>query len=185
MSLTAKERFSELIARIPAHLPPIHEFQWIDPATVPFSADVRKMCEDNRCGMYGKCWTCPPGVGDWELLRDKYRAFHEAFIFTTCHALEDSFDFEGMQAAGEAHKHLDEWFSAQLEAYAGQYAHLGAGACTICKKCAYPDAPCRFPEKARQSMEACGIDVVTLSRQCGIKYINGADTVTYFSMLLF
>lgn len=185
MSLTAKERFSELIARIPAHLPPIHEFQWIDPATVPFSADVRKMCEDNRCGMYGKCWTCPPSVGDWEVLRDKYRAFKEAYVFTTCHALEDSFDFEGMQAAGEAHKQLDEWLSAQLELYAGQYAHLGAGACTMCKKCTYPDAPCRFPQKARQSMEACGVDVVTLSRQCGIKYINGADTVTYFSMLLF
>ncbi len=34
-------------------------------------------------------------------------------------------------------------------------------------------------------MEAAGINVVHLSRDCGIKYINGADTVTYFSLLLF
>ena len=31
--------------------------------------------------------------------------------------------------------------------------------CGICKTCTYPDAPCRFPDRARRSMEACGIDV--------------------------
>lgn len=185
MAATAKEQFSALIAALPDSVPQIHESAWIDPAEIPFSADVRKMCEDNRCGMYGKCWTCPPGVGHWEDLRDKYRAYKEAYVFTTCHALEDSFDFEGMQDAAEAHKQLDELIAEALRPFAGQYAHLGAGACKICAVCAYPDAPCRFPEKARQSMEACGINVVDLSRQCGIKYINGADTVTYFSLLLF
>ena len=33
-------------------------------------------------------------------------------------------------------------------------------------------------------MEACGIDVVSLSRTAGIRYNNGPDTVTYFSLLL-
>lgn len=185
MAATAKERLNELLTALPDSVPHIHESAWIDPASVPFTEEVRKMCEANRCGMYGKCWTCPPGVGHWEDLRDRYRAYKEAYVFTTCHALEDSFDFEGMQEAAAAHKRLDALIAEELRPFTGQFVHLGVGACTICKTCTYPDAPCRFPDKARQSMEACGIDVVNLSRQCGIKYINGADTVTYFSMLLF
>ena len=31
---------------------------------------------------------------------------------------------------------------------------IGAGCCTKCKTCTYPDAPCRFPEQAFSSMEA-------------------------------
>ncbi len=182
---TAKEQFLELISALPDRVPHIHESAWVAPMQIPFSEEVRKMCEVNRCGKYGTCWTCPPAVGPWDVLRDKYRAYREAFVFTTCHELEDSFDIEGMQEAAEAHKRLDALIAESLSAYAGQYAHLSAGGCTVCEKCTYPDAPCRFPEKTRQSMEACGIDVVTLSREVGIKYINGADTVTYFSMLLF
>ncbi len=185
MTSTAKEQFMKLISALPDTLPQIHEAAWVDPETIPFSEEVRKMCEVNRCGKYGTCWTCPPAVGPWDELRDKYRTYREAYVFTTCHALEDSFDFEGMQEAAAAHKRLDVLIAETLSEFRGQYAHLGAGGCTICEKCTYPDASCRFPERTRQSMEACGIDVVTLSRTCGIKYINGADTVTYFSMLLF
>ena len=185
MASTAKEQFLQLLSALPDSVVHIHESAWIDPKTVPFSAEVRHMCEVNRCGKYGTCWTCPPGVGDWEVLRDRYQAYSEAFVFTTCHALEDSFDIEGMQEAKEAHRRLDDLIALTLGDFCGQYVLLGAGGCTICEKCTYPDAPCRFPERTYQPMEACGINVVELSRQCGIKYINGADTVTYFSMLLF
>lgn len=185
MNEAFKTTLEALLASLPEGVCHIHESACLLPRDIPFSAEVRKMCEANRCGMYGKCWTCPPGVGNWEELRDRYSAYETAFVFSTCHALEDSFDIEGMQAAGAAHKHLDEVIAAGMRGFAGQYVHLGAGGCTICKVCTYPDAPCRFPERARQSMEACGIDVVTLSRQVGIRYINGADTVTYFSLLLF
>ena len=87
MANTAKEQFTALLSSLPDSVPQIHESAWVNPADIPFSADVRKMCEDNRCGMYGKCWTCPPGVGDWEVLRDKYQAYKEAYVFTSCHAL--------------------------------------------------------------------------------------------------
>lgn len=34
---------------------------------------------------------------------------------------------------------------------------FGAGPCSLCKQCS--ETGCKFPEKARPSMEACGIDV--------------------------
>jgi predicted metal-binding protein len=63
---------------------------------------------------------------------------------------------------------------------------LGAGACFICKKCTYRDGkPCRFPEKAFPSVEACGIDVMSLSKSAGVKYNNGENTVTYIGVILY
>lgn len=167
----------------PSSLPyPIWESAFLSPSEIPFSEEVRKACEANYCGRYGKCWTCPPGAGDWQKLRDMFRSYEHAFVYTTKHELEDSFDVEGMDEGRKRHEELDEAILARIES---DETHLlaGAGSCSICAKCTYPDAPCRFPEKARRSMEACGMDVVHLAAKCGIHYINGTDTVTYFSVL--
>ncbi len=163
----------------------VHELAWTQPQEIPFSEGVRGMCAANRCGMYGKSWACPPGVGDWQLLRDECYAHSLALIFTTKHVLEDDFDIEGMQQAAQDHKQFNRTLSDLLEANGISCLIYGAGGCTLCAACTYPDAPCRYPSRAHRSMEACGIDVGALARQCGLKYNNGPLTVTYFSMLLF
>ena len=168
-----------------ASLPcPVHELAWTDPKSIPFSGDVRGMCAANRCGMYGKSWACPPGVGEWEALRDECYSHAHALIFTTMHVLEDDFDIEGMQQAAQDHKQFNRALADLLDADNIPYLLYGAGGCTLCATCTYPDAPCRFPTRAHRSMEACGIDVGALARHCGIKYNNGRLTVTYFSMLV-
>lgn len=161
----------------------VREYAWISPKDIPFSADVRADCERNFCGRYGKCWTCPPGCGDWESLRDMFRGYENAFVFTTCSPLEDSFDIEGMAEGRRLHADADDALAELLKG--DDFRLAGAGSCNICKKCTYPDSPCRFPDRARSSMEACGMDVVTLSKIAGINYINGQNTVTYFSAVFF
>ena len=180
--MSIQEKITALL-NDPSLLPyPIWEHAMISPKDITFSENVRKACEVNYCGRYGKCWTCPPGAGDWQVLRDHFREYEHAFVFTTKYDLEDSFDVEGMDEARVQHEAVDKAILALLE---GEEPHelAGAGSCKICEKCTYPDAPCRFPDKARRSMEACGMDVVSLSKDCGIHYINGADTVTYFSII--
>ena len=174
-----------LLSDLPNTVCPIHESKWILPQEIPFSAEVRGMCEANRCGRYGTSWSCPPGCGDWEALREEFYAYKAAFVFTTCHALEDSFDIEGMEAAAQAHQNLDDALAEVLSHSDLRYIHLGMGACNICKTCTYPQAPCRHPKQMRRPPEACGIDVCAMSKSIGIRYINGPDTVTYFSILLF
>jgi predicted metal-binding protein len=163
----------------------VHELAWVSPRDIPFSEGVRGMCAANRCGVYGKSWACPPGVGDWETLRDECYSYARILVYTTKHVLEDDFDIEGMQQAAQNHKQFDRTLSDLLEAHGIAYHLYGAGTCALCPSCTYPDAPCRFPTRAHHSMEACGIDVGALARLCGIKYNNGALTVTYFSMLAF
>ncbi len=44
---------------------------------------------------------------------------------------------------------------------------FGAGPCTVCKECP-EDGHCRFPEKARPSLEACGVDVYETAQKAGL-----------------
>ena len=111
--------------------------------------------------------------------------YSHAFVYTTCHELEDSFYFEGMTSASKAHSELDDAFLDYLSENIDEPHELaGAGGCSLCgDACTYPDAPCRHPDRARHSMEACGMEVTTLAKDCGIHYMNGENTVTYFSIL--
>ncbi|MDR2767393.1 MAG: DUF2284 domain-containing protein [Treponema sp.] len=164
-----------------------HEWGFIPVTELVFSPELLKSCESNVCGHYNSSWTCPPAAGALEEQRAKILAYKNAFIFTTKYDLEDSFDYEGMTRAREIHTVL----TLEIrEKAGGKFPVYGAGSCPCCKlyagggTCAFPD-PCRFPEKAISSIEAAGINVTDLSRSAGVKYNNGANTVTYFSMVLF
>ena len=50
-----------------------------------------------------------------------------------------------------------------LDGYYKAFA-MGAGPCTLCAKCA---KSCRYAERARPAMEACGIDVYSTVRANG------------------
>ena len=178
---------AELLARAlndPDALPcPIHESADVPTERVVFSPDVRAACERNLCGRYGTCWVCPPGVGALEELRERYRRYAHAFVYTTKHQLEDSFDLEGMGEGKRRHEALDRFLFRELTGAGADFRLAGTGGCSLCPSCTYPDAPCRHPDLAlpMPSLEALGVDVVALSRACGIRYNNGPDTVTYFS----
>lgn len=147
----------------------------------------RDLCEANACGMYGKCYMCPPDIGDIEVLMAKLRDYRSALVYQTVTALEDSFDFEGMtEARMEANRIALKLRSVFDEVGIKNVLHLSAGACGICETCAKRTGePCRCPEFAMASLEAYGINVNELAKSAGMKYINGQDTVTYFGAVLF
>lgn len=163
----------------------LNEYKYFSPSVFVFSDEVRKMCEANRCGKYNTNWQCPSGVGEISVLKAEILSYKNAFVFSTCEKLEDSFDFEGMTAAMLKHKEITRKISQLFKDKYGDVSILAAGGCTICEKCSYPNAPCRFPEKALHSVESCGINVVQLTGDLGMKYINGENTVTYFSVILY
>ncbi|MDR1506408.1 MAG: DUF2284 domain-containing protein [Treponema sp.] len=164
-----------------------YEWGFISTAELVFSPELYKTCSTNVCGHYNTTWTCPPASGALEEQRAKILSYKNAFIFTTKYRLEDSFDWEGMTLARETHTALTVEIREKL---GGTFPVYGAGSCPCCKlyaggeSCAFPD-PCRFPDKKISSIEAAGINVTDLSRSAGVKYNNGANTVTYFSMVLF
>lgn len=147
----------------------------------------RGACESNQCGMYGRCWTCPPHVGDVDVLIERLYQYQFCLLYQTISPLEDSYDFEGMQAAGDLHAQKGRALFRHLSPALGENVlHLGAGGCRFCKRCAkQDDLPCRAPSEALSSLEAYGIDVYQTVAKTSLKYINGQNTVTYFGAILF
>ncbi len=156
----------------------------VDADTIQLLKDVRKMCEVNSCTAYGTRWTCPPGCGTLEECEERIRKYHHGVLVQTTGELEDEFDGEGMMETEERHKeHFLRMHDALVKIYPDMLS-LGAGTCTICRKCTYPDAPCRFPDKRFSSMEAYGMLVTQVCQDNGVDYYYGPGTITYTSCFL-
>ena len=153
----------------------------LDPKTIELKEEVRQMCQS--CGRYGKCWSCPPGCGTLEDCRVRVGAYQQGILVQTVGQLEDEFDGEAMMETQELHKTC---FSALCEKLDSADAlRLGAGSCTICKTCTYPNDPCRFPKKMVSSMESYGMVVAETCKANDLPYYYGKNTIAYTSCVLF
>ena len=155
--------------------------------SIVLNPDFRGMCEANQCGMYGRCYMCPPDVGPVDMLMSRIRKYEKGLLYQIISPLEDSFDLEGMV---EAKKRLTGVSQRILDAFrpepAGSTLHLAGGACGLCEKCGKETGePCRHPDRALASVESYGVDVYNTARNAGLKYTNGANTVTYFGLVLY
>ena len=156
----------------------------LDPATIELRKEVRAMCASGKCRMYGRSWSCPPACGTLEELRARISGYREGILVQTVGQLEDSMDGEGMMEAEAQHKaHFSDMHDLLLQDYPDLLA-IGAGTCTRCKTCSYPDAPCRFPERMTSSMEALGMLVLDVCKANGLTYYYGPNTIAYTSCFL-
>lgn len=144
--------------------------------------EVRELCKQNACGQYGKNWACPPAVPSLDELKQRFEPFDSFLVIWEVYPLKSGFDWKGMMEGAAL---FTQSLSAMKEAldetvFRNDYLILGAGACGLCKTCTYGEGkPCRRPDDAIVSLEACGIDVMALMKDHGMKYYNGPNTVTY------
>jgi len=152
---------------------------------ITFDPAFRDMCAANSCGKYGKCYMCPPDVGDINDLINEAKSYKDAFVFQYIAALEDSFDIEGMHEAKERFRAISFVLRDAISEHKDHALLLGAGGCGVCEECNKPKGlPCKAPDLATPSLEAYGVHVSKLAPLAGMKYINGPDTVTYFGAVL-
>ena len=160
----------------------------VDATKIKFNEDFRKLCEQNSCGSYNKNWMCPPAVGPFNDLKERALGFKQGLLLQTVHPIATSLDWKGMLAGGVNHTKI---FRKILDCMENNYNFkeilpLNAGPCTYCTKCAYlVGEKCKFPDKAVSSVEANGVDVMSLVKDSGIPYNNGKNTVSYVALILF
>ena len=107
------------------------------------------------CPHYGKTLTCPPYSPKPQQTRELLKGYK--------HALLLKYD-----SSQDPNKLL---FEIEREVFLrGQYSALGLGAgrCRLCETCNPEIGSCVHPEKARPSMEACGIDVFATTRNANL-----------------
>ncbi len=155
-------------------------------SSIEFSVEFKDLCASNSCGKYGSNWMCPPGSGRLEDQIEKVRPYRQGVVIQNIGVLEDSFDFEGMENALARHDAIFRKIRDRvLREHPGEpILFLGAGACSICPECTYPDQPCLFPDLAIPPVESYGIDVYKVLASADLKYNNGPNTVSYVGLIL-
>lgn len=112
---------------------------------------VRMKCRFG-CDGYGQCLTCPPHSPAPEETRRMLREYARALLVRG----DQYTDIRKIVSALERDIFLDGYYKA---------FGMGAGPCELCEECAADS--CRHAEKARPSLEACGIDVYATVRANG------------------
>ncbi|MGI6216958.1 MAG: DUF2284 domain-containing protein [Coriobacteriales bacterium] len=155
-----------------------------DASNLKVRGEVRNMCEANTCGFYKKSWMCPPACGDIEEFQKIFDRMTTCYVFQSFIELEDEFDFESMMELGDIHKkRLNKLAKIMADEYPDALV-LGAGGCSICDECTYPDEPCRFPKIATTAMEAAGLVVSDVCKAANMDYNHGPGTMAYVSCVL-
>ena len=157
----------------------------MDPQKLKFLDAVRDMCTVNKCGQYDKKWVCPPGCGSIDEMASRYHHFQDGIIFQTVWNMEDEFDIDAMYGVAESHKKATGRLLVMLSEIDEEIVPFGNDGCGFCEECTYPDAPCRFPDRAFPSLEACGLLVSDVCKDNGVPYYYGRNTVALTGAFLF
>ena len=153
-------------------------------SNLKFHRSIRKMCEDNVCRNYSTTWACPPAVGTLEECMQRCSQYAHMVIFNQVFSLKNSYDFEGMKQALLNFKATVDIFYDSIHGKTEDLLILSNESCVRCRRCTYPDEPCRFQDRLFHSIEGYGFIVSDLAKEAGIKYTNGPNTVTYFGAIL-
>ncbi len=155
-----------------------------DPAILCPRADVREMCASDRCGSYGKNWTCPPYCGTISQCRESMHRHRHGILLQTVGQLQKEIDSRGFRETEQRHLQTFSRFCEAIRRHYPGALCLGSGGCRICRVCAWPEA-CRFPEQAVSSMEGYGLFVTQVCRDAGLPYHHGEKTITYTACVLY
>ena len=156
----------------------------LDAAVLKPLTEVRDMCSADRCRSYGKNWSCPPACGSIEHAARRISQYRRGLIVQTTGELEDEFDLQAIAAIEARHKKAFLNLARQARLLYPGCLPLSSGACSLCRKCTYPDRPCRFPGKRLSSMEAYGLLVSDVCQKSELPYYYGPKTITFTACIL-
>ncbi|MCJ7729906.1 MAG: DUF2284 domain-containing protein, partial [Sedimentisphaerales bacterium] len=125
----------------------------IPPSEVVTAGWVRLKCQFG-CDGFGLCLVCPPFTPTPQQMREVLDVYRRAVLI---HCEPDA-DVKAIAADLER----DIFLLGCWKAFG-----LGAGPCYFCKSCPVEEKQCRHSDRARPSMEACGIDVFSTVKKAG------------------
>ena len=163
---------------------PIVQYEFLETAELTFSPRVRSVCETD-CQRYGTSWACPPAVGTVEECRERCLSYPHALLITTMNEVDDIEDLPGTLETRKDHEEITRQVSELLRGQGAETYPLSTESCAVCRECAYPDGPCRHPERMFPCVESHGILIIDTAERFGIPFQVGGNIVTWFSLILY
>ena len=157
------------------------EYKEIKSCDIVFSKDVFDQCAKNTCGHFGKNHGCPPLAGGEEEGKARVLKYKNGFLLCKIVSIKSR---KGIEESIELVANINNELRRVMQDQ--EVLVLGAGPCTVCKRCgALDNKPCFFPEKTQYSMEGSGIDVVRMAIDHKMTYNAGRGKVGYFTLVLY
>lgn len=147
----------------------------MDPRRLTVRPEVRAWCTEDKCGSYNTSWACPPGCGSLEDCAALLRRYTRGILLVTNIFRDNPAEQDVLLNGYAAHQARFRDFAACFCQENPGALLLGAGACSVCDICSYPQAPCRNPSARVSSLEACGVLVEEVCRDCGLTYYTGRN----------
>ena len=131
---------------------------------------VRQKCQYG-CNGFARRFTCPPYAPTPDETRKILKKYNQGLLV----------EFTGLRNTGKQRDVHGMMYELEREAFLnGLYRAFAytAGPCRICESCPaekvenpneFSKKYCKNPQRARPSMEACGIDVYRTARKAGFK----------------
>ncbi|MCC6095477.1 MAG: DUF2284 domain-containing protein [Eubacterium sp.] len=177
--MSVQEQIETLIQKFP-----IFEYGFLKPSQIEFSEKVRTICR-TECSRYNTSWSCPPAVGSVETCRKRCLEWQDAFFFSTVHEVSNVMDLKEGARTRSSHEELTDRIEQSIRALGLQTWRLSGDSCNVCERCAWPDTPCRFPDRMHPCIEGQGILVAKLAELCGMDYYLDAGTQLWFSLIFY
>ena len=163
---------------------PLVQYAFFPTGELTFSPAVRWICE-HECPQYGTTWACPPAVGTVEECRARCLRYAEALVITTMAQVEDAADLAQTLATRGEHEEVTRAVHRLLREQGEEPLVLSTESCAICPRCAYPDAPCRHPDRMYPCVESHGVLVTALAERLGMEFLQGGNLVTWYSLFCY
>lgn len=159
-----------------------HRAVIVDTKDLVFEPFFRTFCEDNKCGQYGKNYSCPPDCGTVEEMKNRILAYPKALALESVGPITDPMDSSQIKPLKSWHNKATRTVLDKI----GGGLMCGASGCTLCAPCALTQGePCRFPDKAWSCLSAYCVHVQKLAETCGMDYVCGNGVVSFYSLCCF
>ncbi|MCP4672548.1 MAG: DUF2284 domain-containing protein [Desulfobacula sp.] len=140
------------------------------------------------CSQYKANWSCPPATPDINEVNAILSEYSTALMLVGSQNRNDFYKDSNRNRTDQV-KYWKGTVSLERMLFLKGYdkaISLVSGACSLCKKCSYPEA-CKFPMEKRPTVESFYIDLVGTLKNLGIDTkvaLNLHETFKYYSIIL-
>ncbi len=168
------------------------EVRLIDVNKIVVDERVRLKCQIPLCDTFGRNLMCPPNLPSVEDFRRALKRYSRAILVQVSASIPVQSDGklpnDVFGPAKKLHELVNRGEKMAFEGGLHFATGLIGGCCRLCDECVAVagETKCRFPFKARPSMEAMGVDVFSTLRRAGLPVagLPVGDRVTWTGIIL-
>lgn len=150
-----------------------------------FDPGLRKYCEENLCGNYGKNYSCPPFCGTPAEMRARTEKYKRAWIFQTIGDVGSWENQNSIKEVRDFHNRSSRSLIGSLREKGMKGLAMLAGPCAACEVCmGFNGKPCCHPEEVPSCISAYCMKAEKMAEDAGLEYWCGEGKVAFFSLYL-